>query len=231
MCVLGIIPARGGSKGVPGKNKMVIDGKPLIAYSIDAALESKLLDQVWVSSDDEDICQLAENYAGVGVHNRSEDIAKDVSPVSETIQAILKLVDEDVDLIVLLQPTSPIRTGLQIDEAIELINNHPEANSLISVIPMDDVHPARMYWKEEDTLHSILDKWEEKRRQEIPLAWYRNGSIYIVRKNAFNVHQTVMIKPSIGFEMPFDEWLNIDSPRDVLIAKALIPVWKKGDLT
>jgi CMP-N-acetylneuraminic acid synthetase len=231
MNVIAIIPARSGSKGVPGKNKMIIDGKPLITYSIEVALESQLLDEIWVSSDDEDICQLAENYEGVNVHKRSEEIAKDASPVSETIYAILELVNIDVDLIVLLQPTSPIRTGLQIDGAIELIINHPEANSLISVIPMDDVHPARMYWKEEDVLHPILDKWEEKRRQEIPLAWYRNGSIYIVRKNAFDVHQTVMIKPSIGFEMPFDEWLNIDSARDVLIAKALIPAWKKGDLT
>lgn len=184
-----------------------------------------------MSSDDKAICQLAEDYEGVSVHKRSEEIAKDASPVSETIHAILELVNEDVDLIVLLQPTSPIRTGLQIDEAIKLINNHPEANSLISVIPMDDVHPARMYWKQADNLNPILDKWEEKRRQDIPSAWYRNGSIYIVRKEAFDVHKTVMIKPSIGFEMPFDEWLNIDSPRDVLIAKALIPVWKKGGLT
>lgn len=215
---------------MPGKNKKVIDGKPLIIHSIEAALDSKLLDEIWMSSDDEEICQLVEDYEGVRVHKRSDNIANDTSPVSETIQAILELVNEDVDLIVLLQPTSPIRTGLQIDGSIELMNNHPEANSLISVIPMDDVHPARMYWKEDDELHPILNKWEEKRRQEIPLAWYRNGSIYIVRKNAFDVHQTVMIKPSVGYEMPFDQWLNIDSPRDVLIAEALIPAWKKGDL-
>lgn len=230
MRVLGIIPARGGSKGVPGKNKIIIDGKPLIGYSIEAALGSQLLNEVWVSTDDTDIMGICKEYPKLKIHARSRDISGDNSPVSETIQAVLQATKCDPELIVLLQPTSPIRSSSQIDEAIQLLNANPKANSLISVIPMDDVHPARMYWKENQELTPILEKWEEKRRQDIPLAWYRNGSIYIVRKEAFEKENTVMIKPSIGYEMPPEEWLNIDAPRDVIIAKALIPSWKNGEL-
>jgi CMP-N-acetylneuraminic acid synthetase len=230
MGVLGIIPARSGSKGVVGKNKMLIAGKPLISYTIEAALKSKLLDEIWVSSDDEDIQTIAKGYEKLSFHKRSKEIATDQSPVAETIQAVLGCININIDFIVLLQPSSPIRTGKQIDEAIALIKNNPQSNSLISVIPMDDTHPARMYWKEKDALYPILKKWEDNRRQDIPTAWYRNGSIYIVRKQAFEKQKTVMIKPSIGYQMPIEEWLNIDAPRDVIIAEALIPAWKNGKL-
>ena len=230
MKVLGIIPARGGSKGVPGKNKMLIDGKPLIGYSIEAALGSQLLNEVWVSTDDPDIVALSLEYPELRIHKRSSVISKDNSPVSETIQSVLKTSMFEPDLVVLLQPTSPLRTSLQIDEAIILINDNPKANSLISVIPMDHVHPARMYWKEGHDLSPIFEIWEMNRRQDIPLAWYRNGSIYIVRKEAFEKEHSVMIKPSIGYVMSPGEWLNIDAPRDVIIANALIPAWKNDEL-
>lgn len=208
----------------------MIAGKPLICFSIEAALESQFLDEIWVSSDDKEIQTIADSYVNVNLHKRPEEIALDQSPVSETIKTVLEQSSKCFDFIVLLQPTSPIRIGKDIDDAIQLLMNNPKANSLISVIPMEDVHPARMYWKREGHLSPILDQWEENRRQDIPKAWYRNGSIYIVRREAFDIEGTVMIKPSIGFEMSADKWLNIDSFRDVLIAEVLITAWKNGDL-
>lgn len=228
MKIIAIIPARGGSKGVPGKNKKFVDGKPLISYSIDAALQSKLLSQIWVSSDDKEVLQLAGNFPGIQLHEREEIIAGDNSPVSDTVHAIIK--QSGCDAIMLLQPTAPIRTSENIDEAIRLLEANNDINSVISVVAMNDIHPARMYWKHDGQLKSILPEFETVRRQDIPPAYYRNGSIYLVRREAFEQQHSMMVKPSLPYEMPLNWLLNIDEPRDMIIAEALIPAWKNGIL-
>ncbi len=230
MKTIAIIPARGGSKGIPGKNILEICGKPLIDYSIESALQSENISELWVSSDDEKILKVARKSKEVLIHQRKSKIAKDNSSVVDTIKAILEeYTQENIpDAIILLQPTSPIREPKQIDEAISLLEVNTEMQSLISVCPMDDVHPARMYWKKGLSLEPILEKYEQTRRQEIPLAFYRNGSMYIVRTKAFLENNSLMVKPSIGFEMPESMLLNIDTPRDVLIAEPLIKAWKNG---
>jgi len=230
--VLALIPARGGSKGVPNKNKALIAGKPLIQYSIEAALESRWLSDIWISSDDQDILDLGRKYPTISLNQRSQKLASDDSPITDTIKAILHLEEKNllVDAIMILQPTSPIRTGAQIDESIKSLSEHKEANSLISVCAMDDIHPARMYWNERSLLKPILEEHEQTLRQEIPKAYYRNGAIYLVRKQAFVENHSVMVKPTIGYKMPLDHLLNIDTPRDLLIAETLIVAWKKGEL-
>jgi CMP-N,N'-diacetyllegionaminic acid synthase len=229
MKTLAIIPARSGSKGVPNKNIRSIAGKPLIQYTLEAALESNLLDKVIVSSDGENILDLVAHF-GVELHKRPELLAGDSSPVTDTISEILKK-QTGYDAVMILQPTSPIRTGEQIDESIKLLLNNPKANSIISVVKVDDVHPARMYWKSEDNkLDPILIEFEEKIRQEIPPAYFRNGSIYLVRTKAFNENHSVMVKPGLGYVMPSSQLLNIDGPRDILIAEVLIETWVQGNL-
>ena len=226
MNVIAIIPARAGSKGVPGKNKKIIDGKALIGYTIEAALQSNLLSQVWVSTDDVDILNIARQYDGLKVHERNISHATDESPVTDTVKDIIK--DADCDAIMLLQPTAPIRTGNSIDEAIKFLETFPESNSVISVVTMNDIHPARMYWNKDGLLLPVLEAFEQSRRQDIPPAYYRNGSIYLVRRNAFEQQHSLMVKPITPYIMPFDWLLNIDEPRDIIIAEALIPAWKKG---
>ena len=226
MKVIAIIPARGGSKGVPGKNKKLIDGIPLVSYTIEAALQSKQLSQTWVSSDDNEIISIASQYTRIQIHKRDGSLATDQSPVADTVKAILR--QTGCDAIMLLQPTAPIRTGENIDEAIDLLKASGNANSVISVVAMNDIHPARMYWKKNEELTSILPEFEQARRQDIPPAYYRNGSIYLVRREAFEQYHSVMVKPTIPYTMPLDWLLNIDEPRDMIIADALIPAWKKG---
>ena len=230
MKTIAIIPARGGSKGIPGKNILKICGKHLIDYSIESAIDSNKISDVWVSRDDEKILEVARKSQEVRLHHRKSTISQDNSSVVDTIKALLEEYSNAnyPDFIVLLQPTSPIREAKQIDEAISLLEANPEMLSLISVCPMDDVHPARMYWKENLSIEPILEKYEQTRRQEIPLAYYRNGSIYIVRTKAFLENNSLMVKPSIGYEMPESMLLNIDTPRDVLIAEPLINAWKNG---
>ncbi len=229
MKVIAIIPARGGSKGVPKKNIYPILNKPLIAYTIEAALESKKIDTIWVSSDEEEILDICRAYDNVNLHKRSSEIALDNSSVLDTIKVVLDSAKSTYDAIMLLQPTSPLKTGKQIDESIALLEKNEHASSVVSVCKMTDVHPARMYWKK-DTLEPIMPEFEQVRRQDIPPAYYRNGCIYLVRTNAFITTGQVMAKPALPYEMPTNWLLNIDEPRDILIAEPLIKAWKSGHL-
>lgn len=231
MKVLAIIPARKKSKGITGKNIRIIDGRPLICYTIDAALASTKLSNIWVSSDDDDILRAA-TAPGIRLHKRANKIARDISPVWETVEVVLEKATEEsginYDAIMLLQSTAPIRTGKDIDNAIEEMEKHPDANSIISVCAMDDVHPARMYTLSDTGLQSYVPAYEQMRRQDIPPAYYRNGSIYLVHTKAFQEHKSLMVKPSYPYIMFAKQLLNLDNLRDLLIAEALIPAWKKG---
>ncbi len=234
MKVLTIIPARGGSKGVVGKNKKLIAGKPLIEYSLDLSLELGENFDFWVSTDDEDIMGLAQNYENVELHKRKASLSTDESPIVDTIDRLLKLVEQskecEFDLILLLQPTSPLRKAEDIRNAIKLLMEDESTQSVVSVCAMEDMHPARMYWKESGYLKPILDKFEKTRRQDISPAYYRNGCIYLVKRNAFKQNKEIMVKPMKAYPMPSSWLLNIDDPRDVLIAEAIIPEWSKGVL-
>lgn len=232
MGVLAVIPGRSGSKGVPGKNSKFFDGKPLIAYAIESALESKLITDIVVSSDGEEILKIAASYSSVISHWRRNDLASDSSPIGDTLEEIINQFAELPEFIVLLQPTSPLRTGKQIDEAISLMSSASDCNSVISVIRMDDVHPARMYWMEGPTspMEPIIREFETARRQDIPPAYYRNGAIYVTRVQQFLKTKSVMTGPSCGYLMSGQTWLNIDDNRDVIIADSLIKAWKAGEI-
>lgn len=222
MKTLAIIPARGGSKGVPGKNIRITGGKPLIAYSIEVALQAEAINEVIVSSDSRDILDFAAQYPGVTLHHRDIELASDTSPITDTIQQLLDKRKSMFDMMILLQPTSPLRTPEQLNEAIACLAGSNFA-SLISVCEMDDVHPARMYWLNPDyTMRPIMPEYESHRRQDIPPAYYRNGSIYLCKVDAFLETGKLMINPSMAFVMPTDQLLNIDTERDILIAEVLI---------
>jgi len=224
--VIAIIPARGGSKGVPGKNKKIIDGKPLIAYTLEAAMQSMVFDRIVVSSDEEAILQIAKSYPGIELHHRPSQMATDQSPVIDTVLDIIK--ESDAEAVMLLQPTAPIRTKENILDAVKLLESNPDAGSVVSVVEMTDIHPARMYWKNGNFLAPVLGDYETVRRQDIPPAYYRNGSIYLVTVKAIREFNSLMPKPMLPYIMPFNWLLNIDEPRDILMAEALIPAWKKG---
>ena len=232
MKVLAVIPARSGSKGVPGKNKMKFDGIPLAEYSIRAALGSLYVNHVIVSSNDEEILGIAENFNSekISIHRRPEALCTDQSPIVDTIQELLLNIEPDYEYVMILQPTAPLRKSLDLDQAIELIRSNSKVNTLVSVIKMDDIHPARMYWKDESKmLQPIMKEYESTRRQDIPSAYYRNGAIYITRISELKKTNQIIIKPTIAYEMPYETWLNIDDNRDVMIAEVLITNWNKNE--
>lgn len=225
MRVLAIIPARKGSKGVPGKNTYPIAGKPLIGYTIDVALQSRALANIVISTDDEAIWQYAEGI-DVTVHKREATLATDTSPVVLTIIEVVhyaeQLFNTTYDAVMLLQPTAPLRETWHITGAIKLLENNPPYDCLISVVQAGDVHPARMYSIQDGILHSLQPENEQKNRQELPPVYLRNGSIYLTRRNALLAQQKIMIAPSLAYVMDAKYHLNIDEPRDMLLAKAIL---------
>jgi CMP-N,N'-diacetyllegionaminic acid synthase len=235
---LTIIPARAGSKGVPGKNSKLLDGTPLVQYSIDVALAAALPGTICVSSDDPEVLQIARN-SGVLAILRPPELANDTSPVTDTVRHALETVEdiergEQLDsappyaheALVLLQPTAPIREPWHIQQAAALIENNPSAHSVISVCQMRDGHPARLYRMENGLLESFFPDLETARRQDLPPAYHRNGSIYLVRRAAFESENALMVEPSFAYVMDIKYLANIDDLRDWMIAETLVKAWK-----
>ena len=175
MKILGIIPARGGSKGIPKKNIKLLNGKPLIAYTIEAALASNL-DRVIVSTDCKEIAGISKEY-GAEVIIRSFNLAEDTTPTLPVLQHVVSKLEVEFDAVMTLQPTSPLRTSKHINEAIELFESDKEVDSLVEV--------PHNYMPEK--LMSFDGKYltgnrEVKRRQEISTMYARNGAaIYITK--------------------------------------------------
>ena len=231
MRVLGIIPARGGSKGVQGKNIRIIAGKPLIQYTIDACKNCQKLSDFVVSTDSDQIKKIVEK-TGTKVVDRPPELGLDTSSVVDAALHVLENVEDKnnpFDAIMLLQPTSPIRTGEDIDKAIDLLNTVLDIDGVISVIQVDDNHPARMYLvNEKGYLESFLPVFEETRRQDLPNVYHRNGSIYLVRRDFLINNRTFMPKKKAALIMPSDFHINIDNEQDVLLAEIVINEWKKS---
>ncbi len=234
MNVLGVIPARGGSKGVKDKNIRIIAGEPLIQYAINACKESGRLSTFVVSTDSEKIMAIAER-TGTQVIQRPKEIAMDTSSVVDAALHVLKALektDYHFDAIMLLQPTSPIRTGDDIDKAIELLEESTEIDGVISVIRVEDTHPARMYKVEQDgidqNLQPLQPLFENCRRQDLPPIFHRNGAIYLVRREQLVENRTFMPKKKIGIVMRSDYSVNIDTELDVLTAEVILTEWTKS---
>jgi CMP-N,N'-diacetyllegionaminic acid synthase len=224
--VLAIVPARGGSKGVPGKNLRELGGQPLIQYAFDTAKESALLTHIVVSTDDQGIAAFAIQ-CGVEVIMRPKELASDTASVVDAVIHVLDQLTEDYDGVVLLQPTSPLRTGGALDSVIQLLFADSHTEGVVSVVPMFDQHPARMYnIDNKGVIHPFLENGETTRRQDLEPVYYRNGCFYAVRTAILKAQQTLMPKNKKAFVMDPYWLLNIDEPRDLLVGEAMMQEWK-----
>jgi CMP-N,N'-diacetyllegionaminic acid synthase len=228
MKVLAIIPARGGSKGVPGKNIMNFDGQPLLFYSIEAAKKSKLISKLVVNTDDKQIAEVGKSF-GCDVVMRDEINARDNAPVINTVIQTIEFFEERAmyfDAVILLQPTSPLRTGVDIDNAIKMLKSK-ETDAVISMVKVEDNHPARMYEIDSGKLKCLMSNYETKRRQDLPEVYLRNGCIYLIKTNVLKREQTFMPEKKSAYIMDSKWAVNVDTEIDVLILQELIKEWKK----
>ena len=218
--VLGVIPARGGSKGVPGKNIRVVGGKPLIAWTIEAAKASKVIDRVILSSDDSEIISVAEKYSCDAPFIRHPQLAEDTTP---TIDVVLDALNRcpSYEWVVLLQPTSPLRTSQDIDSAIERCVKL-NAPSCVSVCLAQE-SPYWMFTMNQDThLAALLPNQAVTRRQDLPPVYSLNGAIYIANAEWLKREGKILASETVAYEMPIERSLDIDTESDFLQLQFLL---------
>ena len=227
MNVLAIIPARGGSKGVPFKNIRKIGGFPLIYYSIQTAKASSLITDFFVNTDCDEIERVCKDY-NCQIIRRSpilgDDDAKIVDVLLESLNNAQERTKVIYDIVILLQPTSLFRLGTDIDNVINLISNNVHFEGVVSVVRGEDFHPSRLYrLNTEHELESLDKKNEQVQRQMLDPLYYRNGCIYAVRSKVLLDQKTLMPQNKSAYIMPDHFHVNIDTEKDFLIAEALLP--------
>lgn len=219
--ILAIIPARGGSKGVPKKNIIEIGGKPLIAYSIHCGLDSKYIDKVFVSTDDREIARVAKTFGGEVPFLRPEELAQDGSKTIDSLVYTvnkLKELGETYDYLVLLQPTVPLRKTFHVDEAIEKLLES-DFHDLVSVSEVHD-HPILMRKiKDNGELENLLPLPSSVRRQDFPSVYRVDGAIYIMKLDEnFNLN-TSPNDGKLSYVMANKYTTDIDTYLDIKIVE------------
>jgi len=224
--VLGIIPARGGSKGIRYKNICSVADEPLVTYTIGAALKSKYLDHFITSTDDKRIAKIAKKF-GSPVLMRPAEFASDDSPMTQVVLHCLQHFGGEYQYGVILQPTTPLRTTFDIDTAIELLLSHSEADSVVSVYQVQDNHPARMYICHGNRLLPYEKEPDARLRQKLRPVYHRNGAVYVFNRNLIENKGSLIGDNPIAYIMPKERSVNIDDQTDLILADALLRAKKK----
>lgn len=224
MRVLAIVPARGGSKGVPGKNIADLGGKPLVQHAVDCALGAASVSRVVVTSDSDQILDNVVDDERVEKILRPAELATDSSNVVTAVNHVLELFP-DFDLIVLVQPTAPLRTSADLDNIVSMMREK-STDAIVSVVREQDAHPARMYVLNKDgTMISREPEHETMRRQDLQPVYLRNGCFYAIWTDVFRIGQTFMPERKKAYVMNADWLANVDIPRDLAVARALYTDW------
>jgi CMP-N,N'-diacetyllegionaminic acid synthase len=217
MRVLGIVPARGGSKGIPGKNVRPLGGKPLLVHTAEAALAARRLSRVVLTTDDEKIAEVGRACGLEVPFLRPAELAMDDTPTLPVLQhAVTELERQGdrFDAVCLLQPTSPFRRAGDIDGCIELLETGLDA--VISVLPVPPEHNPHWVWfRDGDGLLRLATGEDQPipRRQELPPAFHRDGSVYVTRRDVLMEKNSLYGKRLGGF-LADSRSVNLDTPAD-----------------
>ena len=222
MTILGIVTARGGSKGIPRKNLVDLGGRPLVAWTAEAALASRL-DRVVLSTEDDEIATVGRSLGLEVPVPRPAELAGDGALSIDVVLHMLDAVDDpDVHAVMLLQPTAPLRTTADIDGVIELFERE-RPDSVISVVPVDGHHPARMKFIEDGELIDppYVEAYENQPRQELRPVYIKNGAVYLTRREVIEA-RSFKGDRTLAWVMPHERSVNIDGPFDLGIARAIV---------
>jgi CMP-N-acetylneuraminic acid synthetase len=227
MRVLGLVPARGGSKGVPRKNIKPLGGKPLLAWTAEAALGSKQLARVVLTTDDEEIAEVGRAVGLDVPFLRPADLAGDKVPTLPVVQHAVRWLEERgdrFDAICLLQPTNPLRTTATIDGCIELFER-TGADSLVTTLRVPaEYNPHWVYFEQPDGGLQLAtgEATPIPRRQDLPAAFHREGSVYLTRRDILVNLSTLYGSRVVGYEVEPSTAVNIDTVEDWQRAEALL---------
>lgn len=223
--VLGVIPARGGSKGVERKNIRTLAGKPLLAYTAESALSSTMLSHTILSTDDAEIAEVGRSLGLDVPFIRPSELALDETPTFPVVLhavTAMEAIGKQFDAVCLLQPTNPLRNSADIDACILLLETSG-ADSVVSILPVPDTfNPKWVYWRTPEGKMELAsgDLEPVSRRQELPRAFHRDGSVYVTRRNVLFEHGNLYGIDVRGYEMDADRSVNIDTIDDWKSAEA-----------
>lgn len=223
--IIAIIPARGGSKGLPGKNIKSLAGKPLISWTIEQAKKSKHIDKLIVNTDDKDIARIARKYGADVPFLRPKELAQDKSSVYDVIFHTLGWFKErgsEFDIVILLEPTSPLRKEGDIDSAIKLfLRNYNKADSLVSVGEIHLENPSITLKMDKKFIKNYM-KTDFSRRQDLPRAYFPYGVIYLSKTRALEKYKKFYQNRTLPYLI--ERWQNyeIDDIYDFLCVEAIL---------
>ncbi|MFH1956143.1 MAG: acylneuraminate cytidylyltransferase family protein [Patescibacteria group bacterium] len=220
--ILAIIPTRAGSKGVPSKNIIKVGGKSLVAWTIEAALRSKYINHIIVSSDDQKVLDIAETY-GVETIKRPKGISEKSSypprpVILHTLNYLKKKKNYKPDIIVYLQSTSPLRTYQDIDKAIKTMFAK-KAGGVMSVSEINRKYFWSLFLGKDGFLKKINEKFGLIIRQKLPVLYIPNGAMYIMKRNFFMETKALFTKKSVPYVMSLEKSIDIDTPEDLSMAR------------
>ena len=229
MKILTIIPARGGSKGIKLKNLSKIYGKPLVAFSIEHSLESKLINRTIVSTDNEEIAKVSEEYGAEIPILRSKELAGDRIldlPVFEHMLTYLKEEENyEPEIVVHLRPTSPYRKAEWVDSAINLLIENSSADSVRSVSEPSQ-HPYRVFEIKNKYLHPLMNERHPEpyllRRQDLPKMYYYNCVIDVTKPSTIFNKKSMTGDKMLPYIMKSEDSIDIDTPMDLEFAKVFL---------
>lgn len=234
--IIAIIPARGGSKGLPRKNIKPLLGKPLVAWTIEQAKNSKYVNKVVVSTEGKEIAEISRGYGAEVPFLRPEELARDDSPTLDTIMHAIDWFEkrgESFDIVVLLEPTSPLRKKDDLDNAIELfIKNIDKADSLVSVGEVYLENPYIMKRVENGYVKPFIEIDENiYQRQQLPKVYFPYGVVYLSKTDTLKKYKTFYQEKTIPYFI--ERWQNyeIDDIYDFICVEAIIKHKLKGEKT
>lgn len=227
MSRIAIITARGGSKRIPKKNIKEFCGKPIIAYSIEAALLSGAFDEVMVSTDSEEIKDIAEKYGAKVPFLRSEATSNDYATTADVIEEVIycyKGIGKVFDSFACIYPTAPFVTGTRLAEAVALLS---EANAVLSVVKFS-FPPQRAFVIRDGIVTFQYPEYERARSQDLEPIYHDCGQFYICKVKAFLEHHSLILPSTRPFILPEEEVQDIDTMSDWEIAEAKYKVLHRG---
>jgi CMP-N,N'-diacetyllegionaminic acid synthase len=225
---LAIIPARGGSKGLPGKNIRSLCGKPLIVWSIEAGLKSRYIDEVMVTTDSDEIASVARKSGASVPFLRPSELASDTATSFDVIRHAINFYENELhkkfDYIVLLEPTSPLRDEKDIDMSIEQLLSDRQASAIVGVCKTTSQNPAFLVKKSDNDFLVGYENHDMRvlRRQEIGDVYFFEGSVYVSRTDVLLTKKTFYHESTLGFEVPKWKSLEIDDLDDIIMVEALM---------
>lgn len=223
--VLAVVPARGGSRGIPRKNIVPVGGKPLIAWTADAALASSVVDRAILSSEDAEILE-AGRAAGLDTpFVRPAELARDDTPGIDPVLHALDVLEaegETFGWVVLLQPTSPLRSAADIDGAAQLCIDR-DAPAAVSVTAADKSPWWMFHLADGSRMEPLFDPdTRPHRRQDAPPVFVLNGAVYVARVSWLRRSRSFLTDETVGYVMPRERSVDVDEPADLHVVEALL---------